>query len=271
MNIDIVKKYWNDRPCNIKHSDNPIGHIEYFDEVEKRKYFVEPHIVNFAEFDKWKNKKVLEIGCGIGTDSINFTRAGAELTCVELSEKSLEICKKRFQVYGLNARFILANAENIGELLQGEKFDLIYSFGVIHHTPYPEKIIKSIKNLCDDNTTIKIMLYSLISYKSLEAWIKYGYKFNFNFRKCIQYYAEAQSNCPVAFAYSKNDLLKLFSEYNISKLTKTHIFPYNIKYYIKRVYKKRWYFKILPNFIFSKLENLFGWHWLIELKIYDHL
>ena len=62
-NIETVEKYWNDRPCNIRHSNLEIGTIEYFEEVEKKKYFVEPHIPSFAEFSKYKNKKVLEIGC----------------------------------------------------------------------------------------------------------------------------------------------------------------------------------------------------------------
>ncbi|MCS6894612.1 MAG: class I SAM-dependent methyltransferase, partial [Bacteroidia bacterium] len=62
--IDNVQKYWDNRPCNIRHSPKPVGTREYFDEVEKRKYFVEPHIPRFAEFPRWKGKKVLEIGCG---------------------------------------------------------------------------------------------------------------------------------------------------------------------------------------------------------------
>ncbi len=98
--IDRVKEFWDKRPCNIKHSPKPIGTKEYFDEVEKRKYFVEPHIPKFAQFERWRGKKVLEIGCGIGTDAVNFAHAGADLTVVELSEKSLEICKKDSRFMG---------------------------------------------------------------------------------------------------------------------------------------------------------------------------
>jgi 2-polyprenyl-3-methyl-5-hydroxy-6-metoxy-1,4-benzoquinol methylase len=77
--ITKVSDYWNSRPCNIAHSPQPVGSREYFDEVEIRKYVVEPHIPSFAEFERWRGKKVLEIGCGIGTDTINFARCGREI------------------------------------------------------------------------------------------------------------------------------------------------------------------------------------------------
>ena len=70
--IDDVKKYWDDRPCNVRHSSKEIGTKEYFDEVERKRYTAEPHIPLFADFPAWKGKKVLEIGCGLGTEGINF-------------------------------------------------------------------------------------------------------------------------------------------------------------------------------------------------------
>ena len=88
--IEEVKAFWNRRPCNVRHSQFEVGTKEYFDAVENRRYFVEPHIRTLAQFERWRDKKVLEIGCGIGSDSINFARAGADLTVIDLSEKSLE-------------------------------------------------------------------------------------------------------------------------------------------------------------------------------------
>lgn len=116
----------------------------------------------FADFPKWRGKKVLEIGCGLGTESINFVRNGAELTIVELSGKSLELTKQRFKVFGLSANFIQGNAEELDSLLPpNQKFDLIWSFGVIHHTPHPEKIIAQMRKVIQPETgEIRLMLYS---------------------------------------------------------------------------------------------------------------
>src|SRR5579864_4174749 len=145
--IAKVNEYWNARPCNIRHSPKPVGTKEYFDEVEARKYFVEHHIPGFADFERWRGKKVLEIGCGIGTDTINFARHGAQVTAVDLTEKSLEVARQRARVFGLedHIRFQQANAEELSRYVQPEKYDLVYSFGVIHHTPHPERVMEELR------------------------------------------------------------------------------------------------------------------------------
>ena len=74
----ISRKYWNRQPCNIKHSKKKLFSKEYFNEVSKKRYFVEGHIKNFVNFKKWRNKKVLEIGFGIGTDAIEFLKNGSK-------------------------------------------------------------------------------------------------------------------------------------------------------------------------------------------------
>lgn len=266
MSITDVKNYWNNRPCNIRHSRKDVGTMEYFDEVEIRKYLVEPHIPSFAEFSKWNCKNVLEIGCGIGTDSINFARNGACITCTDLSEESLQLCKLRFKKYGLSADFYLTNAEELSKTVPIKSYDLIYSFGVIHHTPNPEKVIEEISNYMDNNTEVRIMLYSKYSWKALEFFFLNGWKFSFNWDRTIQYYAEAQLGCPVAFTYTRKSIKKLLENYTIISIKKDHIFPYKIKDYIQYKYNKRFIFKFLSKKLFHWLESVLGWHYLITFK-----
>src|SRR4051812_40576027 len=169
--IADVRNYWDSRPCNIRHSQKPIGSREYFDEVEARKYFVEPHIPGFADFERWRGKRVLEVGCGIGTDSINFARAGAELTAVDLSGESLNLARQRAEVMGVAVRieFVQANAEELTSAVTGGPYDLIYSFGVIHHTPHPERALAEMRSLAAPGATLKLMVYHRRSWKV--GWI----------------------------------------------------------------------------------------------------
>ncbi|MCX7906600.1 MAG: class I SAM-dependent methyltransferase [Bacteroidetes bacterium] len=216
VSIELVRNFWNARPCNIRHSIKPVGTREYFDEVEKRKYFVEPHIIKFAEFPRWNGKKVLEIGCGIGTDNINFARHGAQVTAVELSEKSLEIAQVRAKIYGLEdrIRFVWANAEELSQYLPPEPFDLIYSFGVIHHTPNPERVLEQLNFYCHSDTVIKIMLYNRYSWKVLWILMVYGKERFWKLDQLIAQYSEAQTGCPVTYTFTRSQVLKLLKKYN---------------------------------------------------------
>jgi len=263
-----ARDYWNARPCNIRHSQKPLGAKEYFDEVEKRKYFVEPHIPIFAEFEKWLNKKVLEIGCGIGTDTINFAKAGAEVTAVELSDRSLEITEQRAKVYGLrNITFYLADAEELSSAVPAKTYDLVYSFGVIHHSPHPEKIFEEIKKYCNQNTEIKVMLYSKWSWKTFWIILIYGHGKFWQTKKLIPKYSEAQTGSPVSYVYSFKDIKKLMKDYEITSMVKKHIFPYVIEKYKKYEYEQIWCFKHMPQFLFRWLEKRFGWHTLVTAKL----
>src|SRR5207247_11164938 len=95
VEISRVRDYWDERPCNIRHSTALEGTQQYFDEVEARKYYVEYHIPGFAKFARWRGKKVLEIDCGIGTVTINFDSADETGIMIQLSGILMELpCMK---------------------------------------------------------------------------------------------------------------------------------------------------------------------------------
>src|SRR5271154_771228 len=240
--VDIVRvrDYWNARPCNLRHSPAPVGSREYFDQVEARKYFVEPHIPGFAEFEKWRGKKVLEIGCGIGTDTINFARAGAQVTTVDLSDKSMELARKRAAVFGVEDRidFRPGNAEQLSTFVPEQKFDLIYSFGVIHHTPHPEAVMEELRKYAHPGTTLKIMVYHRRSWKVLWLLATEGRGKFWKLDDIVARSSEAQTGCPVTYSYSRAEGRELLEShgFRVIDVSVDHIFPYRIPEYVKYQY-----------------------------------
>ncbi len=252
--ITEVKKFWDDRPCNVKHSSKEVGTKEYFDEVEGKKFFVEPHILDFTEFSKWQGKKVLEIGCGLATVGLNFALNGADYTGVELSKSSLELAKQRFEVFEQTGNFYSGNAEELSTFVPTETYDLIYSFGVIHHSPHPEKIISEIKKYMNENSVLKIMLYAKDSWKNymIESGLDQP---------------EAQYGCPIANTYTKQDVVDLLDGYEVLSIEQDHIFPYQIEPYKNGEYVRQPWFESMPPEMFRVLEKNLGWHLLITAKL----
>lgn len=269
VSVDAVRAYWNARPCNIRHSPQPVGTRAYFDEVEARKYRVEPHIPVFAEFERWKGKRVLEIGCGIGTDTINFARAGAEVTAVDLSEASLAVARQRAEVFGLSdrIRFYSANAEELSRVVPDEPYDLVYSFGVIHHTPHPERVIEEIRKFVRPGSTVKIMVYHRRSWKVLWIVLTEGHGRFWKTAELVARNSEAQTGCPVTYTYTSGGARRLLKGFQVTETFNDHVFPYRIPDYVQYRYVKVWYFRWMPKFFFRAFERMFGWHLCVTAEV----
>lgn len=85
--------------------------------------------------------RILEIGCGTGSSTFTMAEQGAEVTGVDIVENHLEIARKRCELYGLNARFVIGNATTVDELFKTEQFDLIIFFAALEHMTVEERIV----------------------------------------------------------------------------------------------------------------------------------
>lgn len=252
--IQAVKEFWDARPCNVRHSDQPRGTREYFEEVERKKFTAEPHIPAFCEFGRWRGKRVLEIGCGIGTMAKNFAAHGAEYTGVELSGESLALTRQRFAVYQLPGTFYQCNAEQLTDTVPVEAYDLVFTWGVIHHSPNPGRILEQARSYMRSGTTLKIMVYASNSWKNymIEAGMDQP---------------EAQYGCPIAYTYTADELIGMVGPgfWNMT-VTQDHIFPFQIEPYKQGQYLRQPWFESMSPDMFRVLERRLGWHLMLTAE-----
>src|SRR5437016_846108 len=157
-----VRAFWQAHPCGAKFSEAEIGTREFFELVEAHRYATEWHIPEAANFAGARGLRVLEIGCGMGIDGAQFAKTGAEYTGVDLTDAAIELARKRFEVAGLRGEFRVADAENL-DFTDGS-FDLIYSHGVLHHTPDTARTVREIHRVLKPGGRAIVMLYHRGSY-----------------------------------------------------------------------------------------------------------
>jgi ubiquinone/menaquinone biosynthesis C-methylase UbiE len=157
-----VHDFWQANPCGVKFADGEVGTRQFFNAVEHHRYQTEWHIPEVVGFPRWCDGDVLEVGCGLGTDAINFARRGARYTGVDLTEASIDLVRKRFELEGLPATLSVADAEVLP--FADDSFDLVYSHGVLHHTPETQRAIDQIHRVLKPGGTAMVMLYHKNSY-----------------------------------------------------------------------------------------------------------
>ena len=266
VSIDRIRAFWNTRPCNVRHSPKEVGTREYFDEVEHRKYFVEPHIPAFADFERWRGKSVLEIGCGLGTDTVNFARAGAQVTAIDLSDQSAVLARQRLEVYGLGDRatIYVGNAEELPSSVPPQTFDLVYSFGVIHHSPNPRRIVEHTRQYMNSQSELRLMVYSRISYKLFGIMKEEGVWDLSRIDELVARSSEAQTGCPVTYTYTYETARALLEGFRILDIHKAHIFTWDIDAYNRYEYQKAPEWADVNDEELARLERELGWHLLIR-------
>ncbi|PKL78991.1 MAG: hypothetical protein CVV25_09420 [Ignavibacteriae bacterium HGW-Ignavibacteriae-4] len=169
---DEVKSYWDNQACGTDQIDEEKFSKEYFDAIEQKRYAREPEILEFADFQSGKGKKMLEVGLGAGTDFINWVRNGADAHGIDLTPESIAHVKHRLSLEGLDAKFEVGDSENLP--YEDNSFEFVYSWGVIHHTPDTPKAFREIYRVLQPGGKAKIMVYNRKSMLAYFFWVKHA-------------------------------------------------------------------------------------------------
>lgn len=166
-----VHDFWDRASCGENLYLEGGGAAGYRRQAEIR-YQLEPFIPEFAGFGQWKGKRVLEIGVGLGADHQRFAEAGALLTGVDLTARAVEHTRQRLGALGLTSDLRVADAENLP--FADGTFDLVYSWGVLHHSPDTAKAVSEVLRVLRAGGTAKVMIYHRHSLVGVMLWLRYA-------------------------------------------------------------------------------------------------
>jgi len=164
-----AREQWSQDPCGAEYDrEHSLGTREFFDTIEHHRYSeYAPWMPATMGFDQFAGAHLLEIGCGMGSDLVQFARGGAICTGIDITPRSIEITRHRFALYELDGNFLLSDGERLP--FPSETFDVVYSNGVLHHTPDTAGAIREIHRVLRPGGTAKVMLYHR---NSLNYWVE---------------------------------------------------------------------------------------------------
>ena len=284
VNIADVRNYWNANPCNADLSRQK-DRRRYFEEISQRRFQRrEWHVPIVAKFDSFRGKDVLEIGCGIATDGLEFARNGANYVGVDLTPHSIELAKERFGLFGVPGKFEVANAEERLPFPDAT-FDHIYSFGVIHHSPVPERIVREIRRVLRPGGTLTVMLYNrssinyyveimflrkifrwclmpkfmpglLAAITGFDRWKLEGHREMLKKKISKKQWISMNTDgpfCPLARVYNRKEAAALFKDFDS---VRQEIWEFNVEH---------WSFigKVIPDSVVKWIGRRWGWHRMI--------
>lgn len=239
---ETIINFWNREPCGTfgKIPDNI--NLDYFLKIRKRRYKLEFFIKDVVQFNKWQGQKVLEVGCGVGIDGLEFAKNKAIYTGVDVSQESLELAKTYFALSNQRGYFLLADSEKLP--FKDNSFDLVYSWGVLHFAPNIQKAISEIYRVVKPGGHIIVMLYNRRSLVGLQLYILYGllrFKPFISVQKLFSEHHQSKGTK----AFSNQEIRLMFNKFtNLS--VRNFLTPYDFRI-SKNIYLPRWCRKIVPS------------------------
>lgn len=167
-----VQAFWDSAACGETYAKGAAPK-EAFEAQRARRYELEPFIESFAKFDETTGLRVLEIGVGMGADHLEFSAARpALLVGVDLTPRAVSLTRQRAAGLGADVHVFVGDAEHLA--FPDDVFDLVYSWGVLHHSPDTQSAIREIRRVLRPGGVARIMVYHRASIVGLLLWARYG-------------------------------------------------------------------------------------------------
>jgi len=207
---DSVREFWDQASCGEALYLSSQAEDGYRSHAKARYQLEGSMIFPFARFHESRGQSVLEIGVGLGADHEQYAKAGAKLTGIDLTERAVQHTRRRLQSFGLHSDLSTGDAENL--VFPDQSFDVVYSWGVIHHSPDTQEAVREVFRVLKWGGVARIMIYHKWSVVGFMLWLRYGLVTMRPFRGFEDIYAKHLES-PGTKAYSRAEALKLFKDF----------------------------------------------------------
>lgn len=262
---ESVREHWQRQPCGTR--DIPVtDRARFFAELERERYGWEPYIPRFARFERARGRRLLEVGVGAGTDFVNWVRNGAIATGVDLTQSGVALTRERLEIEGLEADVRVADAESLP--FAHDSFDIVYSWGVLHHSPDTPRAIEEVRRVLRPGGTALVMIYHAWSWVGFTLWwLHCAAKLRpwKSPRWAIYHHLES----PGTKSYTRTEARQLFSRFSSAKV-RTQLGHGDLLLmrpdakYQSAAYRVMWW--LYPRWLVRLTGNRFGMPLLIEAR-----
>ncbi len=249
----MVQKYWDAQPCGSLEPPKGIAPSEIFPAYVRIRYEREPEIEAFAGFKNWAGRRVLEIGVGMGADLFRFSKAGAAAVGLDLSPVSLKLARQNAESNGSLPPLLNGDAELLP--FADQTFDLVYSWGVLHHTPDTERAVSEVHRVLRPGGECRVMLYHRRSLLGLQCYLRYGLA-GFRPLTSLSELIEAHIESPGTKAFTVAEARYLFRIFQGVEI-KTVATAYDLRFGRRR---------FAPHWMLHLVPDRLGWFLLIRAQ-----
>jgi SAM-dependent methyltransferase len=209
-NKQQVRDFWQEASCGEDLYLSGTNREGYLQQARER-YRLEPYIEEFAAFEAAAGRDVLEIGVGLGADHQRFAQVGARLTGVDLTDRAVEHVRHRFELFGLRSNLTTGDAENLA--FGDAQFDVVYSWGVIHHSPDTVRAVSEIHRVLRPGGVARVMIYHKWSLVGYMLWLRYGLLRLRPFTSLSEIYSRYLES-PGTKAYTTEEARRMFAAFS---------------------------------------------------------
>ncbi|MCL4811575.1 MAG: methyltransferase domain-containing protein [Vicinamibacteraceae bacterium] len=161
--IDAITRYWNTRIHDLAMTTHPVGTREFFDDLDDYRFDKLHYLPRLVDFNGYAGRRLLEVGCGIGTDLVRFARGGARVTGIDLAETAIDLARQNFALHGVEAETLqVGNAEALP--FDEGSFDVVYGHGVIQYTADPARLLAECHRVLKPDGEAIFMVYNRVSW-----------------------------------------------------------------------------------------------------------